>query len=565
MELLLTIVEAPGQTDIAEPSKTFSSETGGSIGRGADNTWVLADPERIVSSRHATLAFANGAFAITDHSTNGTFVNDNLSPLGSGNSTPLRDGDMLTVGGYRLRAQLLQSRQAQAPAQAPAAAPAAAAGGLPEGLEAVDFLDPAPAPAAPAAPGAAAQPLPAEDDFDKWLEPKAEAEAKPWSATALGGDPLPGLQAEETDPLAALDKSAGLPHQQAAQEDSWALAGAAGDGSESDDADWWKTSFSDHAPADSHAMPPVSPQPDPNLAPPAGPQPDPNLAPPANPQPGPGLAPADSWAAAASADITSPQPVVTPQPAASQPAAAQQPSHPPQAAAAAVPVTPTVAQAAAVTTQPGAAETTAPQPPAAANTAPPADSAGLAQELGLKDLTPERQQTLVRESATILRESVRNLMSLLSARASIKNELRVDRTMIMPTENNPLKFSPNAEAALIAMFGNASDAFIAPGDAVKEGFEDISDHQVAVLVGMKAAFDAMLAQFDPARLERRFGAQEGRSLLGGKNARLWEKYVAHFEQLKTDREGSYRQLFGDAFAEAYELQLAKLKGLRKKG
>ena len=112
MELVLTIVEAPNPADVGEPSKTFAAEAGGTIGRAAGNSWVLPDPERIVSSKHASLACVNGTFTLTDHSTNGTFVNDSLNALGAGNSTPLRDGDLVTMGPYRIQVKVSPAAQA---------------------------------------------------------------------------------------------------------------------------------------------------------------------------------------------------------------------------------------------------------------------------------------------------------------------------------------------------------------------------------------------------------------------------------------------------------------------
>ena len=55
--------------------KVFGSE-GGSIGRSADNDWVLPDPERFVSSRHAVIESHGPEFVLTDTSTNGTFINN---------------------------------------------------------------------------------------------------------------------------------------------------------------------------------------------------------------------------------------------------------------------------------------------------------------------------------------------------------------------------------------------------------------------------------------------------------------------------------------------------------
>lgn len=63
------------------------------IGRQADNTIVLADPQ--ASRRHATITWQAGVFVVQDvGSANGTFVNDRLIA----GPQPLRDGDVLRTG-----------------------------------------------------------------------------------------------------------------------------------------------------------------------------------------------------------------------------------------------------------------------------------------------------------------------------------------------------------------------------------------------------------------------------------------------------------------------------------
>ncbi len=75
---------------------------GGSIGRSAENDWVLPDPSRFVSGRHARVHFRNGSWFIEDTSTNGTFLNDDENPLNRQPPTPLHNGDMLRLGEYHV-------------------------------------------------------------------------------------------------------------------------------------------------------------------------------------------------------------------------------------------------------------------------------------------------------------------------------------------------------------------------------------------------------------------------------------------------------------------------------
>jgi type VI secretion system protein len=167
---------------------------------------------------------------------------------------------------------------------------------------------------------------------------------------------------------------------------------------------------------------------------------------------------------------------------------------------------------------------------------------------------------LVPEVAFIVNETINRLIDLLRARSSIKNELRVQRTIIQITDNNPLKFSASATDAINTMFSSENQAFMRPSDAVKSSFDDLSDHQVAVLAGMRAGYDTMLRHFDPEALDKRFNNPS--SLLSNKKAKNWEAFEHYYAMLKRDGEASYELLFGDNFATTYEKQLAELQTAR---
>ncbi len=76
------------------------------IGRGADNDWVLADPDKRLSRRHCVIAWRSGFWQVEDVSSNGTFVNRDDRPLGSGRSRALEDGDRLRIGDYEIEVQV---------------------------------------------------------------------------------------------------------------------------------------------------------------------------------------------------------------------------------------------------------------------------------------------------------------------------------------------------------------------------------------------------------------------------------------------------------------------------
>ena len=96
-------------------------------------------------------------------------------------------------------------------------------------------------------------------------------------------------------------------------------------------------------------------------------------------------------------------------------------------------------------------------------------------------------------------------------------------------------------------------------------FADIRGHQMAMLAGMRVAFEAMLTHFQPDQLQEQFDRQLKRNALSSMTARLhyWDFYRDRHEELTKDPEATFRRLFGEEFAKAYEEQLRKLKADRR--
>lgn len=105
MALRLRIVgeQAKGLGDAS--TKVFGVH-GGSIGRSRDNDWILPDPDRYLSGSHARVDFRAGSYVVVDVSSNGTYVNDSVEPLGKFHEYTLQDGDFLRLGGYEFRVSI---------------------------------------------------------------------------------------------------------------------------------------------------------------------------------------------------------------------------------------------------------------------------------------------------------------------------------------------------------------------------------------------------------------------------------------------------------------------------
>jgi type VI secretion system FHA domain protein len=203
-------------------------------------------------------------------------------------------------------------------------------------------------------------------------------------------------------------------------------------------------------------------------------------------------------------------------------------------------------------------------PPASGVPSAPAnrDSIDMAAVLAAAGVTDARISSEAAQNlGRILRVVVAGVMDMLRARQQTKSALGLDPTIFQRAENNPLKFSSDVEDALHNLFVTHRPGFLGPVEGFEDAFDDVRHHQIAMLHGMRTAFAAMLAQFDPDRLQHEFDRHLKKGALVSVPAKLryWEMYRETFQEMVKDPETAYRRLFGDEFAGAYEEQLNRLK------
>jgi type VI secretion system protein len=190
------------------------------------------------------------------------------------------------------------------------------------------------------------------------------------------------------------------------------------------------------------------------------------------------------------------------------------------------------------------------------------------QGAGLKEerLSHEAAEALMKQQGKQYREIVQGLMDVLRARFDLKNEFRMHQTQIQARKNNPLKFIGQVDDALEYLVLKRSSGFLTPDAAFQEAFQDIKDHQVAMVVGMRAAFESLLRRFDPEQLERKFtkGNKIANLLPLSRKASCWERYEEWYAEISAAAEDDFQNLFGKEFTRAYEDQMAKLALLRRK-
>jgi len=518
--ILILEVTSSQSTKSGSGRHTFSHD-GGTIGRDSNNSWVL--PHSKVSSHHARISWRGGAFYIEDtKSTNGTRLNSSRNRLLPGQPQMLNEGDRILIDPYEIGVSIARDefeapRRREEPRSVPAPSP----------------FD-------------ASNPFDLDDPF-----------SPPPNAVSGLEVPEEKLGRQELDPLALLDLEAPRTAPQAPN----------------------VRDLDRGLPLDAHFKPPavVSTQPP---APPPAPAPVPDaimipddydpLAPDepssikiktAPPPPPPASRERVESAPTRDPDWTVARAAPAPLPV---DAFDVPPRSSPFAPVTPVPPAAPVARPAAALAAPvGSSAPVAPAPPAAPpapsgsgfQSTPAANLAAVLEGAGLDPagVTPE----LAHIFGEILRVVVSGVMDVLKSRRDVKDEFRMRMTRFRTVENNPLKFSANVEDALHNLLVKRNPAYLGPVEAFEDAFDDLRNHQLAMLAGMRVAFEAMLAEFDPDRLQEEFDRMN-KGLVPAK-LRYWDLFRERRQDLIRDPEATFRKLFGEEFARAYEDQLKQLK------
>jgi type VI secretion system FHA domain protein len=166
----------------------------------------------------------------------------------------------------------------------------------------------------------------------------------------------------------------------------------------------------------------------------------------------------------------------------------------------------------------------------------------------------------------MLREALRGTMAVLRARSMARREARLDVTLIVARDNNPLKFFPDIDSALAQMLTGRGSGYLPPAEALERAFDDIESHELAVIVGMRAALAEVLGRFDPVSIEAQLKAGGViEKVLSNRKAKLWDLFVERQAEVSREAEDDFQRLFGRAFNDAYEAQIDALRTAHKSG
>lgn len=370
-------------------------EDGGTIGRSLQNDWILPDPDRYISGRHATIDYRGGMYYLADTSSNGVYMNGEMEPIGKGNPRRLFDGDRMRMGDFEFEVSIDKGESLVMPLEPkPSVAP--------DHIE--QFVD--------------------EDVIETGMQLLDEAE--------ITGDD-----------------------------------------------EFQSVLFGTEAPQ-------------------AAPQPAPQ------PAPEPQAPPANDAAAKEPLDVTAEDLFDS-----------------------------------------------------------FLDGLGVSRvELHPAINRPEMLMT----AGLILREFVEGTINLLSGRANLKNQFRLDQTTVLPRHNNPMKFSENPNELIKQLLVGTEGEYLGARDAVREANRDLQNHQNAFLEAMNSAFIEFADRFDPDELQESFDRTVGSKLFAFMNkSKYWDLYRDLYPIMTEKGGGRFPQMFGEEFVRAYERHVAEYQRLDREG
>ncbi len=178
--------------------------------------------------------------------------------------------------------------------------------------------------------------------------------------------------------------------------------------------------------------------------------------------------------------------------------------------------------------------------------------AGLSPDNATLGETPLEQ---LERAGQIFRGVIEGVLDLLRTRNETKNALRMSRTLIADSGNNPLKLAPNVDEALVQLLGGPRPGYLTAEDAVREAFDDQRNHEVAFLAGIREAFPALIEYLDPQAFARGRGqATEASVFRGGPlvRSRAWQEYVAWFDSEVARLDDGLPPVWRERLVDVYE-------------
>lgn len=153
-----------------------------------------------------------------------------------------------------------------------------------------------------------------------------------------------------------------------------------------------------------------------------------------------------------------------------------------------------------------------------------------------------------------VRIATQEIMTMLQDRAAVKHFTRGgERTMRSATGNNPMKFMPDTEQAMEAMFLKPRDGFMKGPDGFENALHDIRQHQGAVFAALQPALAQLLGGLSPEEI----GEEGGGGIMGGGKSKSWDTFVERWDQKAQTGDNGMLDAFLDAFSKSYAEAIGK--------
>ena len=188
----------------------------------------------------------------------------------------------------------------------------------------------------------------------------------------------------------------------------------------------------------------------------------------------------------------------------------------------------------------------------------------LLEGMGLGDMqtTPQFDRENMQQLGQMISMFSQGTVALLSSRSILKRGVKADMTMVLDDANNPFKLLPSGKTVLMQMFGSKMPGFMPPKKSVRDALIDLQAHQLGMISGIRAIIASMLQSFNPEKLEeeaKREGGISRLSLSASRKAALWDYFVRSYTETAGEIDDDFHTLFGEAFLHAYDMEVNQYK------
>ncbi|RCK40937.1 hypothetical protein TH25_24335 [Thalassospira profundimaris] len=180
----------------------------------------------------------------------------------------------------------------------------------------------------------------------------------------------------------------------------------------------------------------------------------------------------------------------------------------------------------------------------------------LAKSLGihLGEMSTEQAARVLSDIGASLRAALEGLNQIYKSTSERSANFPLATMHLHALEDNPIRFSRDADEALHAFFSKRGPVHLSAPAAMQESLDHLNSHQAATEKSIDRALDAVLAALLPRALERRFKAYDAAGVPENQEAYdawCWRMYRAYFSELRSQRQQGLQMLFWEVFGNEY--------------